>query len=192
MTDGFLAFPLLLPGTGVWKGRQGRQFIVKVGRRSVHRGYCVWQRMVARSLGRRWLRLYGSPPRGCLATPNQSMQFSAPCLQPAVTAVPESTRPAYLSHCTDADPRRRAQQGPHGRGPGAGVPAGLLDQAGGRGPPGYHLQLGAHGVDMHGTQSVWRDAKRTRALRCRSVLRTAHLKVLSLHGVEGSVSTTAH
>lgn len=30
MTDGFLAFPLLLPGTGVWKGRQGRYYIIKV------------------------------------------------------------------------------------------------------------------------------------------------------------------
>ncbi|GIL60159.1 hypothetical protein Vafri_14781 [Volvox africanus] len=30
MTDGFLTFPLLLPGTGVWKGRQGRKFVVKV------------------------------------------------------------------------------------------------------------------------------------------------------------------
>ncbi|KAG2439008.1 hypothetical protein HYH02_006537 [Chlamydomonas schloesseri] len=37
MTDGFLAFPLLLPGTGVWKGRQGRQFIVKTLTRAAAR-----------------------------------------------------------------------------------------------------------------------------------------------------------
>ncbi|KAG2482695.1 hypothetical protein HYH03_018401 [Edaphochlamys debaryana] len=30
MTDGFLTFPLMVPGTAVWKGRQGRHFIVKV------------------------------------------------------------------------------------------------------------------------------------------------------------------
>ncbi len=38
MTDGFLAFPLLLPGTGVWKGRQGRYYIIKV---RVHVSVCV-------------------------------------------------------------------------------------------------------------------------------------------------------
>lgn len=30
MTDAFLAFPLCVPGTAVWKGRQGRLFIIKV------------------------------------------------------------------------------------------------------------------------------------------------------------------
>ncbi|KAK9823344.1 hypothetical protein WJX72_002058 [[Myrmecia] bisecta] len=30
MTDGFLAFPICLPGTAVWKGKQGRLFIVSV------------------------------------------------------------------------------------------------------------------------------------------------------------------
>uniref|UniRef100_A0A7S0V0I1 C-22 sterol desaturase n=1 Tax=Polytomella parva TaxID=51329 RepID=A0A7S0V0I1_9CHLO len=30
MTDAFLGFPLCIPGTGVWKGRQGRFFIIKV------------------------------------------------------------------------------------------------------------------------------------------------------------------
>lgn len=30
MTEAFLAFPLFLPGTGVWKGYQGRLFIIKV------------------------------------------------------------------------------------------------------------------------------------------------------------------
>ena len=31
MTDAFLAPPICLPGTNVWKGRQGRFFIIKVG-----------------------------------------------------------------------------------------------------------------------------------------------------------------
>ena len=30
MTDAFLALPICLPGTNVWKGRQGRFFIIKV------------------------------------------------------------------------------------------------------------------------------------------------------------------
>ena len=30
MTNGFLAFPLCVPGTAVWKGRQGRLFILSV------------------------------------------------------------------------------------------------------------------------------------------------------------------
>ncbi|GFR45001.1 hypothetical protein Agub_g6311 [Astrephomene gubernaculifera] len=30
MTDGFLAFPLMVPGTAVWKGRKGRFYIVKI------------------------------------------------------------------------------------------------------------------------------------------------------------------
>ena len=30
MTEAFLAFPLCVPGTTVWKGRQGRLFIIKV------------------------------------------------------------------------------------------------------------------------------------------------------------------
>ena len=29
MTQGFLAFPLCLPGTAVWRGRQGRLFILR-------------------------------------------------------------------------------------------------------------------------------------------------------------------
>lgn len=30
MTQGFLAFPLCLPGTAVWKGKQGRLYIIAV------------------------------------------------------------------------------------------------------------------------------------------------------------------
>jgi cytochrome P450 family 710 subfamily A protein len=30
MTDAFLAFPVCLPGTTVWKGRRGRQYVMKV------------------------------------------------------------------------------------------------------------------------------------------------------------------
>ncbi|GFH16166.1 putative cytochrome P450 524A1, partial [Haematococcus lacustris] len=30
MTDAFLAFPVCVPGTAVWKGYQGRLFIIKV------------------------------------------------------------------------------------------------------------------------------------------------------------------
>ena len=30
MTVGFLAFPLCLPGTAVWRGRQGRLYILSV------------------------------------------------------------------------------------------------------------------------------------------------------------------
>ena len=30
MTNGFLAFPLCVPGTAVWKGRKGRLFILGV------------------------------------------------------------------------------------------------------------------------------------------------------------------
>ena len=30
MTNGFLAFPLCVPGTAVWKGRKGRLFILEV------------------------------------------------------------------------------------------------------------------------------------------------------------------
>ena len=30
MTNGFLAFPICLPGTAVWKGKQGRLYIMKV------------------------------------------------------------------------------------------------------------------------------------------------------------------
>ena len=32
MTEAFLALPICLPGTDVWKGRQGRLFIIKVWR----------------------------------------------------------------------------------------------------------------------------------------------------------------
>eukprot|EP00889_Picochlorum_renovo_P007539 jgi/Picre1/34569/NNA_002037.t1 len=37
MTEAFLAFPLLLPGTTVWKGRQGRLYVVKVLEQCVKR-----------------------------------------------------------------------------------------------------------------------------------------------------------
>ena len=35
MTDAFLAFPLCVPGTAVWKGRQGRLYIIEVGVESI-------------------------------------------------------------------------------------------------------------------------------------------------------------
>jgi hypothetical protein len=31
MTDAFLALPVCLPGTAVWKGYKGRLYIIKVG-----------------------------------------------------------------------------------------------------------------------------------------------------------------
>lgn len=30
MTNGFLAFPICLPGTAVWKGKQGRLYVISV------------------------------------------------------------------------------------------------------------------------------------------------------------------
>lgn len=33
MTEGFLAFPLCVPGTAVWKGKQGRIFVIKASER---------------------------------------------------------------------------------------------------------------------------------------------------------------
>ena len=34
MTQGFLAFPLCIPGTAVWKGKQGRLYIIGVLKRA--------------------------------------------------------------------------------------------------------------------------------------------------------------
>lgn len=43
MTQGFLAFPLCLPGTQVWKGKQGRLFILSVLRRAAARSKAAMQ-----------------------------------------------------------------------------------------------------------------------------------------------------
>ncbi len=37
MTQGFLAFPLCIPGTSVWKGKQGRLYIIGVLKRAAAR-----------------------------------------------------------------------------------------------------------------------------------------------------------
>ena len=37
MTQGFLAFPLCIPGTAVWKGKQGRLYIISVLKKAAAR-----------------------------------------------------------------------------------------------------------------------------------------------------------
>ncbi len=43
MTQGFLAFPLCMPGTQVWKGKQGRLFILGVLRKAAARSKAAMQ-----------------------------------------------------------------------------------------------------------------------------------------------------
>ena len=43
MTQGFLAFPLCLPGTAVWKGKQGRLYIIGVLKRAAARSKLAMQ-----------------------------------------------------------------------------------------------------------------------------------------------------
>ena len=43
MTQGFLAFPLCVPGTAVWKGKQGRLYIIGVLKRAAARSKLAMQ-----------------------------------------------------------------------------------------------------------------------------------------------------
>ena len=43
MTQGFLAFPLCLPGTAVWKGKQGRLYIIGVLKKAAARSKLAMQ-----------------------------------------------------------------------------------------------------------------------------------------------------
>jgi len=37
MTNGFLALPICLPGTAVWRGKQGRKFVISVLKKAAAR-----------------------------------------------------------------------------------------------------------------------------------------------------------
>ena len=43
MTQGFLAFPLCVPGTTVWKAKQGRLYIIGVLKRAAARSKTAMQ-----------------------------------------------------------------------------------------------------------------------------------------------------
>ncbi len=43
MTQGFLAFPLCIPGTAVWKGKQGRLYIISVLKKAAARSKIAMQ-----------------------------------------------------------------------------------------------------------------------------------------------------
>ena len=68
MTQGFLAFPLCMPGTQVWKGKQGRLFILSVLRKAAARSKAAMQ-----------VRAHA---RTCAYTCAAWPLFSWPCAQP--------------------------------------------------------------------------------------------------------------